>query len=154
MHSAINRFGKHAVLLSLVSLFVTAAPKAHAWDDDYEHSVRIEHDSGFYSRGPECRSVVKKFKISRNVTVSERGQACRDPWGNWNMVTDTRYPTYTGEVYFNDRGGYIFVGMLYPQNNYYQDWPPRNHNHDNGPDFGWNDRPKCKKSHGKHHGHH
>jgi hypothetical protein len=131
--------------IALMSFLLTATPaQAHDWDDDDDHRYG-------YRNARECRDVIKKIKISRTVTYTERGTACLNEYGSWRMVTDTRYPSYGAQVFFKDRGKMILIGDLSPRYHgrgptYYEvitGGYDRDH-HQNG--------PECRKNH-DHRGH-
>lgn len=107
----------------LFAAMIITSPAA-AWDD-----------------GPECREVVKKFKINRSLTITERGRACRDDFGNWSLTTPSRYSNRFAEVYLKKRGKLIYIGTLPPME-YAHNW--HNDDHDDI-DFGYREPKKCKK---------
>jgi hypothetical protein len=113
MQHNITRLSLIAKKLSAMSLMggmllVGISAPAMAGHDDRDDDRRHWH------RDEQCRPVVKEFKIGRGLRYTENGTVCRDRYGNWNMKTDTRFPQYTAEVFFDNRGRLVFAGYLNP----------------------------------------
>ncbi len=117
--SSKNGLAKAALLAIFAVTGFTAFP-AYARDDDRNRHRHYDDD-----RRNQCREVVKRYQISRNVTVTETGMACPSRYGGWTVTWNP------GRHKSND------YNISY---------------RDDRRDYGWADHKKCKKGH-KHHNH-
>jgi hypothetical protein len=142
-----------ACIASVLALSLLSSP-AQAWhDDDRDYDPPAFHtDHGDYN-GPRCVTVVKKIRLARGFTYSEKGKACRDRGGNWTMLTPSRYPENLAEVFFRRHGKLVFAGIIKPEETYEHPWHDTDHNWSKEPDFGYAEHGKCLKNNNyrKHH---
>ena len=119
--SSKNGLGKAALLALFAVTGLTALP-AYAHDND-----RNRHRHNDDNRRYECREVVKRYQISRNVTVTETGMACPARGGGWTVTWNPgRHQGYDYNISYRD----------------------------DRRDYGWADHKKCKKGHNhRNHGH-
>lgn len=127
-----------------------AAGQAQAHDDrDYgyrdhpKYSHSHKHHNKHNNRG-ECRTVVQEFELSRHMTYTETGTACRDRYGAWQVVSPTRYPHMFGNVFLIEHGGMrLFLGQVSPRPNPHAAYP-RDYGRDVR-DYGYLDKKNHKK---------
>lgn len=142
-----------AAFLVALALLPFTSSGAQAHDQRHGHGHGHDRDRDYNRHGQECTQIVQEFQVTDFLRYTETGVACRGRGGAWQIVSDTRYPNFYGQVYTIGRGGRIYIGEVSPRAHSYgnnhrkHDFYERDYNpkHREKPDFAYREQNNSKK---------